>query len=265
MTTTETIGFLAPPETYKDFSGIADEYDFFRMYSSEYASILKIFARDLKANRPRQGFSVLDFGGGDGTLLADLYDKAGLLPLSPSFSIVEPSDKYRRKAEHVLGQLELDDLRISSALDLSRKANYDLIISNHVMYYVPDLRQCLSDLKRCLRPGSEMWLVMANAGNAIGQLCEKLFSFLDRPVPYHCVDALEGELRHLGISYTSEVVDSMMVFPDTSRNRQRLIKFILGDAVPFIDPAQLESQLDHLAVNGFIRAPLSDNLIRIKV
>src|SRR6185295_2122435 len=90
----------------------------------------------------------------------------------------------RRLAVFTSHEIESHDRLPSGTLD----KRFDLILSNHVLYYVDDLDSALEGMKTALAPGGKLLLAIAGWENALMRLWKTGFALAGRPVPYHGAD-----------------------------------------------------------------------------
>src|SRR5581483_5383129 len=137
-----------PGQTTKDFGTIRDDYAFFEAQSTEGAGDLDGYARHF-ADLPSSGpLRVLDFGCGPGGFTAAFLTRLAAAPERLRLSLVEPADVYRQTATAALAPFTRHPIDAWPALPDDRVECFDLAVSNHAFYYVPDLEDALRRIVR---------------------------------------------------------------------------------------------------------------------
>src|SRR5262249_21738488 len=107
-------------------------------------------------------------------------------------------------------------------------ACFDLVVANHVLYYVPDLDRTLQDLLYTLATPGLFLTAMSGQSNAMAQFCLRCFDLLGKPFPYYTAEACEAALTALGEAYCTEDIHYELVFPDTEEHRLTMGRFLMG-------------------------------------
>jgi SAM-dependent methyltransferase len=220
----------------KHFGTIRDDYAFFLQYSTEAEADLRAYAPHLhglcSADTP---IRMLDFGCGDGGFTAAFLDQFRVSPRRLYLSLVEPDDVYRHQAIDRLQAFTPHPVRAWPALPPHLTAGFELILANHVLYYVPDLHGTLSALLDALGTPGLFLTAMGGQANALAQLCRRCLDVIGKPWPFWLAEDFEAALGNLGEAWEAEDVHYHLVFPDAVENRLRLGRFLLGSdyhAVP---------------------------------
>jgi trans-aconitate 2-methyltransferase len=172
---------------------------------------------------------LLDFGCGPGTFTAQLLDEATFELDALRLALVEPVDSYRREALERLRGFSNHPVEAWPALPPGTAGRFDLALSNHVFYYVPDLDATLGAILASLaRPGLFV-ASMAGWDNALIQVWVRAFAMLGKPVPYHTAEEFEAALVRLGATFAKRPVSYELAFADDEENRTRVLRFLLGD------------------------------------
>jgi len=143
-------------------------------------------------------------------------------------ALVEPDDVYRYQAVERLQPFTTQPVCALPALPPHLQACFDLVLANHVLYYVPDLDSTLSVLLRALATPGIFLAAMAGRANAMAQCCFRCFDLIGKPYPFRTSEDCEAVLSGLGEACGTEDVHYELVFPDTAENRLRMGRFLLG-------------------------------------
>jgi len=220
----------------KPFGPIRDAYAFFQQHATEIEADIRAYLPHIHGIAPGASpVRVLDFGCGDGGFTAALLGSLCLPPERLRLALVEPDGVYRHRAVEQLQPCSNQPVRVWPALPPDLHACFDLVMANHVLYYVPDLHGTLSALLSALATPGLLLAAMAGRANAMAQLCRHCFDLLGKPFPFHTAEDCEAALARLGAAYDTEDVYYELVFPDAEDNRLRMGRFLLGDdfhAVP---------------------------------
>lgn len=245
----------------KNFSDILNDYQFFVDHSDEALRNREAVSRVL-LNRPMP-HSVLDFGCGKGEFLASLFDSGPLSRAVPQVHLVEPSIHYRDDAERRLSQLLANRVTSSERLDSSHPKRFDLILANHVLYYVPDLHALLGEWFRASHQSTRIVVTLANERNALVSICEQAFSLRDEPAPFQSATLLREVLDRLGTPFKRSPVRSDLKFVDTPENRAKILRFVLGPYVNLFRELP-HFLLDPFRIDGQIHMELWDDIFEIQ-
>lgn len=217
-------------EAAKDFTPIQADYEFFVAQSTEAEADLAAHLEGLRSAGLAPGLvRMLDFGCGPGSFTARFLEGAGWNPDQVELTLVEPAADYRRQA---LTRLETRTSRPIAAWEEipSHLAHpFDLALSNHAFYYVPDQRESLAQITRSLRPGGTFLASIAGKDNALVDFWFQAFPMIGRAVPYHTAEGLEKAIRALGLPYDRHDVQYELAFPDDEENRRKILRFLFGE------------------------------------
>jgi trans-aconitate 2-methyltransferase len=99
---------------------------------------------------------------------------------------------------------------------------FDVILSNHVFYYVPDLQRQLARLVASLSASGVLVTAVAARSNALIGIWIAGFRLLGQDIPYHTSEDVESALRSLGTNYSKrEVAYLFNQYSDGSQIRIR--------------------------------------------
>jgi SAM-dependent methyltransferase len=220
----------------KHFWPIRDDYAFFLQHSTEVEADVRAYTPHLQRLTVGDApIRMLDFGCGDGGFTAELLIRSQWSPEQLWLSLVEPDTTYRQQAVGRLQAFTSHSVPAWPELPPHLNACFELILANHVLYYVPDLKGTLSAILHALATPGLFLTAMAGRANSLAQLCRRCFDVLGKPFPFWTSEDVEAVLADLGKAYCAEEVDYELAFPDVEENRLRMGRFLLGndyDAVP---------------------------------
>jgi SAM-dependent methyltransferase len=220
-------------DSSKQFGPIRADYEFFQTHSTECDADIRAYLPHLAAAAAGTGpIRVLDFGCGDGQFSSRLYPRSPLPPARLELSLVEPDDDYRESAIQRLRPFTSRPPRAWPALPTDLVACFDLVLSNHVLYYVTDLDGTLASILRSLASGGCFLTAMAGQRNGLIQFWNRCFELIGMPVPFHTSEALEALLARRSERYSKADVRYEMSFPDREENRLSIVRFLLGGYFP---------------------------------
>jgi len=220
-----------PHTSRKPFELIHDAYAFFQQHTTETEADICAYLPHLCAMATEdQPIRMLDFGCGDGQFTAALLGRAPWLQARLQLALVEPNDVYRHQAVARLQPYTTQPVCAWPALPPHLQACFDLVLANHVLYYVPDLDGTLAALLRALATPGLFLTAMAGQRSIFAQWCQQCFAWLGQPYPFHTAEDLESTLARHGVAYGKEDVHYEFVFPDTAEHRLTVMRFLLGNA-----------------------------------
>lgn len=250
--------------TEKDFHPIQSDYEFFVAHATEAEADLAAYLdwlQELGLLGGRDGGSgrlqTLDFGSGPGTFTEQFLTRAGWPPEQVELTLVEPVEDYRRAALARLQGGRSVSVRAQPRLPDDQVGVFDLALSNHALYYVPALQAELARIVRALRPDGVFLAAVAGRDNALIEVWSRAFAWLGRPTPYHTAEDVETALRTLGSSFQRKAVAYTLAFPDTAADREKILRFLLGEYLALIPAATALSFLDPHVVGGRVQVHTS--------
>lgn len=240
----------------KDFGAIESDYAFFMAHATEAESDVAEYVRNLAGfGAERTSIHVLDFGCGTGEFSWRLASALNWPPERLHWGLVEPVRHQREEAARRLAAFSRHAIESFERLPPASERSFDVVLSNHVLYYVDDLAATLRGMQEALRPGGRLLLAIAGWDNPLLQLWKVGFASLGRPVPYHAAEEVETLLSRQGARFRKSRADYQLRFPDTVENRLKLLRFLFGHFLDEISPSRLLGELDrhvrggHLEVN----------------
>lgn len=237
----------------KHFDAIHDAYAFFLDHSTETEQDEAAYWQQLRplaaAGRPVR---LLDFGGGDGANLGRLLKRVAFAPDRLHLDVVEPDAAYRRQAVARLQAFTRTPVAAWPTLPAPNDSSFDCILSNHVLYYVPNLAETVDRLRQLLAPQGRFLTTMGDRENGFSKLVRRLYAGIGLAYPHQEAEELEAVLAASGQAYRKIRVDDVLRFPDTPDNRLVLLRFMLGDFFARLDRAVCLAALDAWAEAGDI-------------
>jgi trans-aconitate 2-methyltransferase len=214
----------------KDFGPIADDYTFFERHATEAEQDSRAYADRLAGAVPAEGaIRLLDFGCGNGTFTQRFLLRAGWPPARLRLTLVEPVASARRQAVARLLGLTAHPVVDSATPPDDVDGKSDVVLANHVFYYVPGLRGQMAGLIGALSPTGVFVTAIASRSNALIEIWIAAFRLLGKDLPYNTAEDLEIALRELGAGFQRLEVPYQLTFPDTEENRMRILRFLLAE------------------------------------
>ena len=237
----------------KPFGPIRDAYAFFQQHATETEEDIRAYLPHIHgASMGDSPLRTLDFGCGDGEFSAALLGRARVPPERLRLALVEPDDVYRHQAVERLQPFTTQSVCAWPALPPHLHACFDLVVANHVLYYVPDLDGTLAALLRALATPGLFLTAMAGQRNTFAQFCNHCFTLLRQPNPFRTAEDLEGALTRHGEEYGKEAVHYEVVFRDTEENRLQIMRFLLGSAYHDVSQQAMLALFEPYAHGGTI-------------
>lgn len=240
-------------DSRKEFASIHDDYAFFQEHSTEAEQDLRSHLNYLSPLvKSGKTISLLDFGCGDGLFSGWLLSRAGFEPQRLILSLVEPDAAYLRQAISRTRTFSSAFVSAWPSLTPELQNFFDLVLANHVLYYVSDLEETLEQILKALRGGGLFLISMGGSENVLNQIVDRSFAALKEPVPYYLSENLEMTLAGLGQEFQKHRIDYEVVFPDLEENRLKMLRFLLGEHFARMDQGEILPLFDPYAVAGRI-------------
>jgi len=228
------------PDPSKDFTPIRDDYEFFATRSDEAENDLNGYAERLRTFSPAaRPIRMLDFGCGPGSFTGRFLERMGWRRDQLALTLVEPSSAYREEAVEQLRGILDRPIRAWGALPDRKAAAFDLILSNHVLYYVPELEATLGRIIGSLDRDGLFLTAIAGRDNSLVDLWYRSFAIIGRPVPYQDAGHVQAALERLGHPFETVKVNYSLEFPDTEANRLSILRFLLGQHLAEMPMAEI--------------------------
>jgi trans-aconitate 2-methyltransferase len=249
----------------KDFGPIADDYAFFEAHATEAEGDARAYVERLQDTVPSAGIiRLLDFGCGSGSFTARLLQQAGWLPARLRLTLVEPVASARRQAVARVAPYTENAVVQAAALPGSTAASFDIVLANHVLYYVPELRGQLAGLIAALAPAGVFVTAIAARTNALVEFWVRGFGLVGKEIPYNTSEDVEASLQKLGAAYQKQQVAYELAFPDTEVNRMRILRFLLADHLADMPHRPLLDLFDRRARSGRIVIPTASDHFTVR-
>ncbi len=237
----------------KDFDEIAGEYAFFEQHATQAREDVRAYRADLSTVEPANGIvNFLDFGCGSGAFTVRFLEQSGWAPERLRLTLVEPAKSMRRQAADRLARFTVSPLIQSPGLPIALDRPFDVVLANHVFYYVPDLRGTLSQLIAALAPTGVLLIAISARTNALCELSVAGFRLLGGELPYHTSEDVETALQSLNANYGKRQVPYRLSFPDSNENRMRILRFMLADHLARMPRRPLVEWFDRFSGAGRI-------------
>ncbi|TNE47261.1 MAG: class I SAM-dependent methyltransferase [Bacteroidetes bacterium] len=247
------------------FDPILDDYLFFEQHSTESEADLKAYLPHVASiDLPGQPAHLLDFGSGTGSFSSRFLDRVGWRPDKLTLTITEPGSIARKRSrERLQAYTEYVVQDYPTLFQVPKMAKFDLILANHVLYYVDGLVSVLGALSSRLRPGGKLLAAMAGAENTIIQCWNYGYGMVGVEVPYFTGDNMAGALDQLNLQWRRERVFFLVDFPDSRENRLKMLRFIFGVNLSGLQTEPLLAFFDPYQQNGNIRIETSHYIYNI--
>lgn len=218
-----------PVKKVEDFDPIAADYAFFETHATEAEQDVKAVHRHAKVWRTgTQALHFLDFGCGTGTFTERFLEALQLDPGRLHLHLVEPGPDNLKKAVECLAAFSSHPVQAGPTLPVDLPQNFNLVLANHVLYYVPDLTATLSTFAGCLAPGGRLIINMAGRDNALIRFWEAGFSAIGTSIPYRIAEDVETAMAGIGLVFEKETIPYSIRFEDKAVNRLRIMRFLFG-------------------------------------
>lgn len=249
----------------KNFSEIITDYHFFEDHSDEALQLLlryQSIITDIEEQRPI--IKMVDFGCGDGRFLKSLVAKTSFRDQSQiQLTLVEPDISSRILATNRLSHYFKGKVNWLSHDLKGIDQNYNLILANHVLYYVDDLRATLMKLMASLAYGGRMILTLSRFDHPLTRLVDSLAQFKGQTSPFYSSVQLFHILYQYGFYYETYDVPSVLRFQNTEKNRNQIVNFALGANQDLYHASIVNNFFDIHTFKNEVIIPLRDQVIVI--
>lgn len=233
----------------KDFGVIENDYAFFMAHATEAEQDVSAYARALQRFAGgRAAIRMLDFGCGDGGFTERFLAAMSWSPEMLELALVEPVDKQLKLAAKRVVRFTRQPIECARTLPEQVLRRFDLIVSNHVLYYVEDVDATLRQLADVLAPGGTMLLALAGWDNVLMELWTAGFALLGEGVPYYAAEDVEAGLSRLGLGFEKSKCPYRLRFPDSRENRLRILRFLFADHLRRLPVERMLAEFDRHVV-----------------
>jgi len=249
----------------KDFGPIADDYAFFETHATEAEQDARAYAERLAGIVASEGtIRFLDFGCGSGSFTARLLEQARWPRGRLRLMLVDPAESARRQAVARLSGYSDRPAVDSATLPGGTTGGFEIVLANHVLYYVPELQRQLAGLIDALSPSGVFVTAIAARTNALIEFWIAAFRLLGQEIPYNTSEDVEAELQQSGAAYEKRKVPYELAFPDTKENRMRIIRFLLAEHLAAMPHRPLLDLFDQYALSGWIKVRTASDHFTIR-
>jgi len=250
----------------KDFGSIENDYAFFMAHATEAESDIAEYTRELAGFvKGKDSIRLLDFGCGTGEFTQQLLSSLNWSPESLQLTLVEPVRHQQEEAARRLAHHSRFPIETLATLPPVPVSPFDLVLSNHVLYYVDDLSSTLQQLVTLLKPDGKLLLAIAGWDNALIQFWKTGFELLGRPVPYHVSEDVEVILTVEGVRFRKSKAFYRLCFPDSVENRSKILRFLFGEHLQEIPLQRLLEEFDRFVHDDHIQIETDSDHFMIEV
>lgn len=235
------------------FEGRHDDYAFFLTHSDEPTRCRDAVVRELEVWReaePHRPIRLMDFGCSRGEFLRGVLERGRLDPGSLALTLVDVDVSALEAARREVAAFST--VRIDADVAPPGGREFDVILSNHVLYYVPDLAQTLRRLMNAVADGGLALLTLGGRDNQLCRLWQHVFDAVGEPVPFYLAPDVERELSEIPVRFTKSEIRSVLEFDDTAENRARIARFVFGPHFQRFGPERILPHFDAWSADGRI-------------
>jgi len=237
----------------KDFGPIESDYDFFMSHATEAESDVAHYVQELAGfAEDRAAIRLLDFGCGAGEFSQRFLTAMNWSPSTLQIALVEPVAAQRAQAAERVAPFSRQGVMTLQRLTPEEGTRFDLILANHVLYYVDDLEATLAQLVASLAPGGKLLLAIAGWDNVLLKFWQVGFALLGRPVPYFAAEDVAASLSRRSLPFHQTQAPYQLRFADSPDNRLKILRFLFADYLKQLPAERLLREFDPYTRQGFI-------------
>lgn len=188
--------------------------------SNSIQNYLKTIGRDESYFKDKD---ILDCGFGGTAWGLELFARAG----ARSLSGIDLNPRWRERAETRLRSHGIPmDLRTGSVLELPFDADsFDYVHCNGVLHHTPDWQKGIMEIRRVLRPGGVMFLMLYGQFGPVGRVLHGTYRALGKVVPYQWTETF---VNKTGLFKDPEVslLDAMYAPIETHLSERQIWSFL---------------------------------------
>jgi trans-aconitate 2-methyltransferase len=200
----------------------------------------------------RTSIRMLDFGCGTGEFTERFLTTLKWPAKALELTLVEPVNRQRENAALQLSRFSGRPISVAEGVTRSHVNRFDVVLANHVLYYVDDLDSTLRQLVDSLSLDGKLLTAIAGADNPLIQLWTIGFTMLGRPVPYYTSEDVESSLMRMGSRFRKTKSHYQLQFPDSSENRLKILRFLFGEHLDEIGPLRLLGEFDRFNKSAYV-------------
>jgi SAM-dependent methyltransferase len=253
------------------FQTVETDFDFFLRHTNEieteWPKYLDQFLRLLKPGTPQK---IMEYGPGTGYMMKRIFENDGMKQFYPYLEVVliEPSPHYQDSLQNTLGNIPIQSLTIYANIAeysglAGTEGSIDIIMSNHVFYYVEHFKEEFHHLNRVLKSGGYLLTSLCLQEHALIKAYVENCKKMGVPQRKHEPRDIVAEFVACNFTITREIVRSKLEFLDTVPNRMAIHRFIMLEEETRIPPSRL-CWLDGFKVGEVIRIPLVDQFLTMQ-
>jgi SAM-dependent methyltransferase len=218
------------PASTKSFHGLEDDYAFFEASVTEREGTLRAWEPWLSKLRRRSGpLRILDFGCGTGSFTIDVLNLLGRRSEDLFLTFVEPDERSGGAAQERFRIKDFGGLvRWDNGLEFGDQ-KFDLVFSHHVLYYVPDLRPVLLELKRTLAEDGLILVVVGDDESGPGRLQNQVLGQAGLRSPYRSGIEVQRQFFEVFPDAGVAPFQTELKMEDTLENRESIMRFLVGE------------------------------------
>ena len=176
--------------------------DFFRFFAPFYDGFMKLIGNEknleflveqISTNLPAQdSISILDVGGGTGTLASKLRAK------NNNVTIVDTSKEMLSRAKEK--EIPEENLVVGDAADLPfENDQFDVVLCSDALHHFPSREKSLEEMARVLKPEGELLIFDFDPRSLVTKIIKITERFLGEPTEFYSPQELEKLLHSKGL------------------------------------------------------------------